>query len=101
MKLKKYQKYEKLIVVEVLFLKIINKIYEHIIMPFFNRNYSIRKSIRSIQNQNFKLYEILLIDDKSTDTSLEIVGNLSNSYKRIKIIKEKKIGCIFFKSNWC
>ena len=61
-----------------------------IIMPFYLKNDTIKKSIRSIQNQNFKSYEILLIDDMSTDNSLETVINLSTFDKRIKIIKEKK-----------
>ena len=69
-----------------------------IIMAFYNRNDTITKAITSIQNQKFKSYEILLIDDKSTDNSFDIVNDLSKMDKRIKLIRNKeKLGTFLSK----
>ena len=58
-----------------------------ITIPFNNRYKTIKKTIRSIQNQSFKNYEIILVDDNSNDDTIFIVKELSKLDKRIKIIK--------------
>ena len=55
--------------------------------------------MKSVQNQLFADIEILMIDDASTDQSLEIIQNLQKEDKRIKIIKNKKNrGALYSKS---
>ena len=73
-------------------------IYKTVIIAFYNRNDTIKKVITSIQNQKFKLYEILLIDDKSTDNSFKIINDLLNVDRRIKLIRNKeKLGTFLTK----
>ena len=67
-----------------------------IIIPFVNNRKTLKKAIRSIQNQSFKFYEILLVNDKSSDNSSIIVKQLSAIDKRIKLIKNKKNYGLFF-----
>ncbi len=55
-----------------------------IIMPFYNEEEYIKFSINSILNQTYHDFELLLIDDGSSDRSLEIVSNISDN--RIKIL---------------
>ena len=61
-----------------------------------NRNYSefLKKCIKSVLNQNFRHYEILIIDDNSSDNSLNII----NTYKKIKncriFLRKKRFGLI-------
>lgn len=61
-----------------------------IIMPIYNGGKYLFYSLRSIQNQNFKNIEILLIDDCSTDDSLNIIKQYMKEDIRIKLIKNKK-----------
>ena len=64
-----------------------------IIMPVFNAAKYLDETINSILNQTYDDFEFLIIDDGSTDNSLEIL----NSYKdsRITILKnERNIGYV-------
>ena len=58
-------------------------------MPNYNYGRYIDKAIQSVLNQTFKDWELLVIDDGSTDNSLEII-NKYKKYNKIKIIKQKK-----------
>lgn len=59
-----------------------------IVTPTHNCEKYISKTIESILNQTYKDFELIIIDDFSSDGTLQII----NSYKdpRIKIIKNKK-----------
>lgn len=58
-----------------------------VIIPMYNSEKTIRKTIDSVINQDYKNLEIIVIDDGSKDKSYEIVSNLSKLYK-IKLIKQ-------------
>ena len=60
-----------------------------VIIIIYNSQKTIKAAIRSVQNQNFRDIEILLIDDFSKDNSLSIIKELKNEDSRIKIIKNK------------
>ena len=62
-----------------------NKPIISIILPSFNKQNIILKSIRSIQNQNFKNIEIIIVNDCSTDNSTNIFNYLLKSDPRIRI----------------
>lgn len=59
-----------------------------VIMPIFNCQQYARESIESVLNQTFKNFEFLIIDDASTDQTVDII----KSYKdeRIKLIEKPK-----------
>lgn len=59
-----------------------------IIIPNFNNEKTIKKTIDSILNSTYKNIEVLIIDDCSTDKTLEII---KNNYKdsRVKIFENK------------
>jgi len=61
-----------------------------VIIPVYNAFKTIKSAIRSIQNQNMKEIEIILVDDVSTDNSTKIINELILEDKRIKLIKNKK-----------
>ena len=58
-----------------------------IILPAYNREKTIQPAIDSILNQTFTNFEIIVIDDASTDQTAEIVKQ--NSDKRIHLIQNK------------
>jgi len=60
-----------------------------IIIIIYNSQKTIKTAIRSVQNQNFRDIEILLIDDFSKDNSLSIIKELKKEDSRIKIITNK------------
>lgn len=62
-----------------------------VIMPVYNAQKYIKKAIDSILTQSFQDFELLLIDDCSTDRTMEVVECISD--KRIRIIhNDKNIG---------
>ena len=70
-----------------------------VIISVYNSEKTIKAAIRSVQNQNFRDIEILLIDDCSKDNSLSIIKKLQLEDLRIRIIKNKKNrGPLFSKS---
>lgn len=54
-----------------------------VIIPVFNRENSIEKTIESVENQNCKDFSILIIDDGSSDRSKDIILKLMEKYKNI------------------
>ena len=61
-----------------------------IILPSYNKEKELVKSIRSIQNQSFKNIEIIIVDDCSTDNSKEIYKKLLESDPRIRVFYHQK-----------
>ena len=61
-----------------------------LIIPLFNCENTIKTVIRSIQNQNINEIEILLINDYSNDTTLEIIEGLAKNDSRIIIFNNKR-----------
>jgi len=56
-----------------------------IIMPLFNGMKFVSEAIRSVQDQTFTCWELLIVDDGSTDESVSIVKSLLKHDSRIKI----------------
>ena len=64
-----------------------------VIMPFYNDKKYIRQSVISVLNQTFPYYEILIIDDGSTDKeSLKELEDVSKLDKRIKVFHKENEG---------
>lgn len=49
-----------------------------IIIPLYNKEKTIQKSIESVLMQNYEDYEIIIVDDGSTDKSVEVVESLQS-----------------------
>lgn len=62
-----------------------------IITPVYNAERFLSDTIKSVQNQTYKNWEILLIDDCSKDNSAQIIKEFQKYDNRIKYIKLKKI----------
>lgn len=63
-----------------------------IIIPLYNKKEYIQNCINSIQNQTYSNFEIIVVDDESTDNSLELVKKLEDKDKRIKVISKSHSG---------
>ena len=58
-----------------------------VIIPIFNGGKYLYYSLRSIQNQKMKEIEIILIDDYSSDNTVEIIQKYMEKAQRIRLIK--------------
>lgn len=63
-----------------------------IIVPVYNAEEYIKKCINSILNQTFGEIEVILINDGSTDRSLEILREYESKDSRIRIINQNNSG---------
>ena len=61
-----------------------------VILPHYNRQKMLLKSIRSIQNQSLKNIEIIIVNDCSTDNSSKIFEYLLKTDPRIRIFHHVK-----------
>lgn len=57
-----------------------------VIVPVYNCENSIEKCVNSLMNQVFDSYEIILVDNNSSDNSYKICKDYATSDKRIKAI---------------
>lgn len=63
-----------------------------VIVPIYNSENDLEKCIESIINQTYKNLEIILVNDGSTDNSLEICRKWENKDSRIILIDKKNGG---------
>jgi chlorobactene glucosyltransferase len=56
-----------------------------ILVPARNEEENIRKCLKSLQNQDYPNFEIIVLDDNSTDDTAEIVKDLAAKDERIKL----------------
>ena len=63
-----------------------------VIIPVYNVENYLHKCVTSIINQDYSNLEIILVNDGSTDNSLNICNELKNSDKRIVVIDKKNAG---------
>lgn len=63
-----------------------------VIVPVYNVEKYLDKCIKSIVNQTYSKLEIILIDDGSKDSSLEICNNWQKRDKRIRVYHQKNMG---------
>ena len=61
-----------------------------IIIPNFNYEHTIEKCINSILNQTYKNYEIIFIDDMSTDNSVNIAKRLLKAPNKVIQLPQKR-----------
>jgi hypothetical protein len=60
-----------------------------IIIPTYNRLFSVKETLASVFAQTFTDYEIIFVDDGSTDGTVDFVQSLDSS---IKVIRQKNRG---------
>lgn len=65
-----------------------------IIVPIYNAGNKLKKCIRSILNQTFKNFTLILVDDGSTDNSGKICDSYAEKDERIVVIHQENKGSV-------
>ena len=63
-----------------------------VVIPTFNAEAFLEECLSSLLKQTFKDFEVILVNDGSTDNSLDIMTKLAKKDPRIKIIDQKNAG---------
>lgn len=61
-----------------------------IVMPLYNKGRQVERALRSVQNQTFSDYELVVVDDGSTDDGPSIVYALKDA--RVRLVTQPNAG---------
>lgn len=62
-------------------------------MPNYNNSEYVEKAVRSVLSQSLKNIELIVVDDRSTDNSLDILKELQKTDSRLSVIQnERNVG---------
>jgi len=67
-----------------------NKNLISVIVPLYNGEKYLKKCINSVINQSYQNWELIIVNDCSTDHSEKIINDFINKDSRIKIINKEK-----------
>ena len=66
-----------------------------VIMPCYNTEQYVEETLKSVLNQSFKDYDIICLNDGSTDGTLEILKRYQQSYPNIRVISSENHGVAY------
>ena len=67
-----------------------NNSFVSVIIPTYNRGPLIRNTIESVIQQSYQNYELIIIDDGSSDSSWKIIQEYAQKDTRIIAVKNEK-----------
>lgn len=70
-----------------------------VIMPNYNDSCYISEALEAILNQSFRPMEVIVVDDGSTDNSVEIIEQFAKRYPIIRLLKNERNMGIYFSVN--
>lgn len=65
-----------------------------IIIPAYNVEKYLSECFDSVLNQNYDNYEVIIVDDGSTDSSSQICDDYSSKYEKFRVIHKKNEGLV-------
>lgn len=71
-----------------------------VLIPARNEEVNIRNCVHSLLSQDYSNYEVLVLDDNSTDKTWQILTELSKNDERLRIIKGKPLPDGWFGKHW-
>ena len=67
-----------------------NNVYLSVVLAVYNNEQHVKVAIESVLNQTYPYFELIIVNDGSTDRSSDIIKNFSD--ERIKYIEKKNTG---------
>ena len=66
-----------------------------VIMPCYNTEKYVEETLKSVLNQSFKNYEIICLNDGSTDGTVQILNKYQELYSNIRVISNENHGVAY------
>src|SRR3954451_4203431 len=63
-----------------------------VLMPAFNAEHYILEAVESVLSQTHTDFELIIVDDGSTDNTLSVVEPYARKDKRVKVISHPNMG---------
>jgi glycosyltransferase involved in cell wall biosynthesis len=63
-----------------------------VVIPLYNKEKSIAKTLQSVLTQTYTDYEIIVVDDGSTDASVEVVQSVMKQTNKIQLLQKSNGG---------
>ncbi|WMN75947.1 glycosyltransferase [Vibrio parahaemolyticus] len=60
-------------------------------MPSYNSEFTIPESIDSVIYQKYSDWELIIVDDRSTDNTWQVIQKYADKYENIHAYQNKKI----------
>ena len=61
-----------------------------VVIPLYNKEKYIERTLKSVLEQSYTNFEVIIINDGSTDNSLNVVKNIKD--KRLRVISQPNSG---------
>ncbi|MDN3021497.1 glycosyltransferase [Streptomyces sp. S.PB5] len=72
-----------------------------VVIPAYNAATTIGKALQSAVNQTYELVEVIVVDDASTDGTIEVVANFAGSNPRVRVLRRtQNSGGVGAPRNW-
>ncbi|MET7917987.1 glycosyltransferase [Streptomyces avermitilis] len=72
-----------------------------VVIPAYNAATTIGKALQSAVNQTYELVEVIVVDDASTDGTIEVVTNFAGNNPRVRVLRRKQnSGGVGAPRNW-
>ena len=66
--------------------------YFSIILPTFNRGHLLPRAFQSVQSQDFQDWELIVVDDGSTDDTAQVIRNIQEKDPRVHLLMKPHQG---------
>lgn len=66
-----------------------------IVMPVYNKSFILEECIKSILNQSYNNFNLVMVNDCSTDNSYEIMKKFEKDNRVVILNNEKNMGCYY------
>lgn len=63
-----------------------------VIVPVYNSEKYLNEALASLEKQTFKNFEVIIVNDGSTDGSYNIIKKFTNKYSNVKVVNQKNMG---------
>ncbi len=70
-----------------------------VVVPIYNGQKYLKRCVKSILEQSYNHFEVILINDGSTDDSLDICRSYEDNDKRVRVIDQKNLGVAKSRNN--
>lgn len=65
-----------------------------VLMPCYNAQRWLREAIESVLSQTYENFEYILVDDGSTDETLEVINEYASKDRRLNVIAKRNTGLV-------